>query len=243
MSEFPHPTGRRGCRGGGVAALRLTCPPVGSAPTARALTGRGHGGDGGDGSARRRHAGREQAADARRSGDGQALLAHGANPALGDGVSVRGLDRCQDDLGTHRTPDVVEGPGELAVTVADQESDGSGLLIEHGHEVAGLLGDPGACGVGGDAGEVDAPVVQLDKNSTYSRCRNTVSTVRRSQATMPAACPRRNDRHVVEAGRGAGWRPLARATLAMELPETRRPSAAAPRGCAGSPRRVLGGQP
>jgi hypothetical protein len=35
----------------------------------------------------------------------QALLAHGANPALGDGVSVRRLDRRQDDLGTDRTPD------------------------------------------------------------------------------------------------------------------------------------------
>jgi hypothetical protein len=93
----------------------------------------------------------------------QALLAHGANPALGDGVGVRSLDRCQDDLGTHRMPDIVEGPGELAVSVADQEPDDSGLLIEHGDEVAGLLGDPGAGGVGGDAGEVDAPVVQLDE--------------------------------------------------------------------------------
>ena len=35
----------------------------------------------------------------------QTLLAHGANPALGDGVSVRRLDRRQDDLGTDRTPD------------------------------------------------------------------------------------------------------------------------------------------
>ena len=32
-----------------------------------------------------------------------------------------------------------------------------------------------------------------------------MSTLRKSQATMPAACRRRNDRQVVEAGRGAGW--------------------------------------
>jgi hypothetical protein len=53
-----------------------------------------------------------------------------------------------------------------------------------------------------------------------------VSTVRKSQARMPAACWRRNDRQVGDAAarRGAGWRPLARRTLAMELAETRRPS-------------------
>jgi hypothetical protein len=33
----------------------------------------------------------------------EALLAHGPNPALGDGVSVRSPDRRQDDRGTHRT--------------------------------------------------------------------------------------------------------------------------------------------
>jgi hypothetical protein len=45
----------------------------------------------------------------------------------------------------------VEGPGELALTVTDQEPDGDGLLIERGHEVAGLLGDPRLWD-GGDAG-------------------------------------------------------------------------------------------
>jgi hypothetical protein len=156
----------------------------------------------------------------------QALSAHGANPALGHRVGVRRLDRCQDDLGTEPVPDVVEGPGELAVAVVDQELDGGGLLLERGDEVAFLLGDPGAGGVGGDTSEVDSSGVQLMKNSTYSRCRNTVSTVRKSQARMPAAWRLRNDRHVVNltARHGAGWRPLARSTLAMELAETRQPS-------------------
>jgi hypothetical protein len=51
----------------------------------------------------------------------QALPAHGANPALGDGVDVGRLDGCGDDLGTGRAPDGIEGPGELAVAVAEQE--------------------------------------------------------------------------------------------------------------------------
>ena len=41
-------------------------------------------------------------------------------------------------------------------------------------------------------------------NSTYSRRRNTVSTVKKSHARMPAACRRRNDRQGVGARRGAG---------------------------------------
>jgi hypothetical protein len=93
----------------------------------------------------------------------QALLAHGANPALGDGVSVRSLDRREDDLSAEPVPHVVEGSGELAVTVVDQEPDGGGVLIERRDEVAGLLGDPGTGGVGGDADEVDSSVVQPDK--------------------------------------------------------------------------------
>ena len=59
----------------------------------------------------------------------KALPAHGADPALGDGVGVWRLDRCADDLGADRAPDVIEGLGELAVTVADQESDGRGVVV------------------------------------------------------------------------------------------------------------------
>jgi hypothetical protein len=100
----------------------------------------------------------------------QALLAHSADPALGEGVGVRSLDRCVDDL-----------------------------------------------------------------------CRNTVSTVRKSQARMPAAWRRRNDRHVVDpaARHGAGWRPLARRTLAMELAEAQQ----LPADALVAPAGVLGGQP
>src|SRR5829696_6756742 len=72
----------------------------------------------------------------------QALLAYGANPALGDGVGVWGLDRRQDDLGADRAPVVVEGSGELAVSVVDQEPDGRGIVFESDEEVTGLLGDP-----------------------------------------------------------------------------------------------------
>src|SRR5215216_561737 len=93
----------------------------------------------------------------------QALPAHGANPALGDGIGVRRLNRCEDDLGADRAPNVVEGSGELAVSVVDQEPDGRGIVFEGGEEVTGLLGDPGTGGVGSDAGEMHTPVVKLDE--------------------------------------------------------------------------------
>jgi hypothetical protein len=44
----------------------------------------------------------------------------------------------------------VEGGGELGISVADQESGLGGVVAEVHEQVAGLLGDPGAGGVGGD---------------------------------------------------------------------------------------------
>src|SRR4029453_4364426 len=85
----------------------------------------------------------------------QAFPGHGADPTPGDGVGVWGLYRCADYLCTDRAPDVIEGPGELAVAVADQEPDGGGLLIKRDGQVAGLLGGPSAGGVSGDTREVD----------------------------------------------------------------------------------------
>jgi hypothetical protein len=60
-------------------------------------------------------------------------------------------------------------------------------------------------------------------NSTYSRCRKTVSTVKKSHARMPAAWRCRNDLQVVGARRGAGWMQWPRSTLLMELADTRQP--------------------
>ena len=45
------------------------------------------------------------------------------------------------------------------------------------------------------------------KNSTYTRRKKTVSTVKKSHATIPVACWRRNDRQLVWTRRGAGSRP------------------------------------
>ena len=71
------------------------------------------------------------------------------------GRDLHGLDA---DIGE----DAVEGCGELACAVADQEPDLGSSFAEVGHEVAGLLRRPGPVGVGGDAEDVDVAGVDLD---------------------------------------------------------------------------------
>jgi hypothetical protein len=159
----------------------------------------------------------------------QAFPGHGAHPPLGNGVGVGSLDRRTDNLGADRAPDGIESPGERAVAVAEQEPNGGGFVIERAKEIPGLLGDPRAGGLAVLPARWTPRVCSWRKHSTCSRCGNTVSTVRTSPATMAAACWRRNHRQVVEAGRGAGWRPLARRTLAMELAETWQPRRSSPR--------------
>jgi hypothetical protein len=58
---------------------------------------------------------------------------------------------------------VVEPAAELRVTMANKETHPASSFLEDKQQVAGLLGDPGAVGVGGHAGQVDSAGVQLDE--------------------------------------------------------------------------------
>jgi hypothetical protein len=99
------------------------------------------------------------------SGDQQvveAFAAQGADEAFGDRVRARcphwGAEDADVGAGEHR----VEGGGELAVPVTDQEPKLLGSVAEVHQQVAGLLGDPGAGGMGGDSGDVHAAAAVLD---------------------------------------------------------------------------------
>jgi hypothetical protein len=93
---------------------------------------------------------------------GEPFAAQRADEALGDRVRPRCPDWGADDgnvgAGEHR----VEGGGEPGITVADQEPELLGAVTEVDEQVAGLLGDPGAGGMGGDPGEVYAAAAVLD---------------------------------------------------------------------------------
>ena len=100
-----------------------------------------------------------------RSGDQQvveAFAAQRADEAFGDRVGPRRPDWGADDADVGAGEHGVEGGGELAVPVADQEPELLGAVAEVHEQVAGLLGDPGAGGVGGDPGDVHAAAAVLD---------------------------------------------------------------------------------
>ena len=59
-----------------------------------------------------------------------------------DRATGRGADDADVGTGEH----VVEGGGELAVSVADQEPEPVGAVVEIHQQVAGLLGDPAPVG-------------------------------------------------------------------------------------------------
>ena len=81
----------------------------------------------------------------------EAFAAQGADPALYDRVRLRRSDWCADGpdvgAGKHR----VEGGSEPAVPVTDQEPKLLGAVAKVHEQVAGLLSDPDAGGVGGDS--------------------------------------------------------------------------------------------
>jgi hypothetical protein len=64
------------------------------------------------------------------------------------------------------------------------------------------------------------------KHKTYSVLSRTISTVKKSIATMPEAWARRNARQVAGVDRGAGQSPLRSSTVRMVVADTDTPSLA-----------------
>src|SRR2546426_1174139 len=80
----------------------------------------------------------------------QALRPNRPHPSFGEGVRVRSPDRGGDDPHPFCSEHLVERPGELGVTVADQELNIPETTFDG--EVAGPLGHPGRVRVGGRPG-------------------------------------------------------------------------------------------
>jgi hypothetical protein len=98
----------------------------------------------------------------------EAFGSHGPDPALGDRVGSGRSDRRLDDLDAFGREDLVEGSGELAISVVNEETNGAGSLIERETQIAGLLDDPGRVGVGGAACQWTRRVESSMKNKTYT---------------------------------------------------------------------------
>ena len=85
-----------------------------------------------------------------------------ADEAFGDRVGPWCLHRCLDDADVGGGEDGVERGGELGVAVADEEPEATAGVVEVHEQVAGLLGQPGAGRVRGDAEDVYAAGGVLD---------------------------------------------------------------------------------
>ena len=94
----------------------------------------------------------------------EAFAAQRPDESLGDRVRARCPNGGAEDADVGAGEHGVERGGELAVPVADQESELVGAVIEVHEQVAGLLSDPGSGRVGGDPGDVHAATVVLERD-------------------------------------------------------------------------------
>ena len=85
-----------------------------------------------------------------------------ADEAFGDRIGTRCAHGCPDDADVDCGEDGVEGSGELGVAIADEEPKATTGVVEVHEEIAGLLGQPGCGGVGGDAEDVHVAGSVLD---------------------------------------------------------------------------------
>ena len=138
----------------------------------------------------------------------EALAPHGADEALGEHVGLWSPDRCSDDLDPLAAEDLVEGAAELRVSIVDQEAGRRGSVGERPRQLARLLRDPGVVGCWVQPATCTLRLPTSMKNRTYSRVAKTVSTVKKSHASMLAAWARMNSRQETPALWPAGPRPL-----------------------------------
>ena len=154
----------------------------------------------------------------------EALSASGADEAFRDRVGLRRTDRCLDDLDALACEDGVEVAGELAVAVADQEAERRRALrdVQASWRACWVIQAPVGLAVQPAKWTRRLPI-SMEK-STYSRCSEIVSTVKKSTASMLAACARRNARHEGPERSSAGPSRAWRSSLRTVVAETSIPS-------------------
>jgi hypothetical protein len=135
----------------------------------------------------------------------------GDGEALADRVHPRSQDSCADDPGAVGLEDGVERDGETRSAITDQEPN---VLEPRAPRVSARL--RACCTVQSPVGCAVMPPRRIRRvpcsmnTSTYRRLRSTVSTCRKSAASIPAAWACGNCRHVGPDRRGAGSMPAAR---------------------------------
>jgi hypothetical protein len=137
----------------------------------------------------------------------EALAADGADPPFDERVRAGCPHGCADRPDALGAEHLVERRRELAVAVMDQEPDRLHAVDERLDDVACLLCRPLAGRVAVMLARYTCRVASSMNTSAYSRRNRTVSTVKKSQATIPLACARKNCCQVSDERRGAGSMP------------------------------------
>jgi hypothetical protein len=174
----------------------------------------------------------------------QQLTTDRADPPLGEGVRSRRPHRRAQHPGPLGREDRVERGGELGFSISDEPPELADAVRQAHEQVAGLLRHPRPIGWAVTPSTCTWRVATSITNSTYSRCSNTVSTVKQVHRQHTSAWARRNRRQVSADRLGAASTP-ARCRMAQMVlaPELVAESAQFAVDAAVAPGRVLPGQP
>lgn len=121
------------------------------------------------------------------------LASDASDQSLHVTVGLGGPVGREHDVDATRGEDGIEAPGVLRVAVAEQEADAEpGVVVQIHDQVASLLGHPGLIRVGAHPDPEDPPRLDVHEHQDVQGLWNTVSTVKKSEATMPLAWAERN---------------------------------------------------
>jgi len=122
------------------------------------------------------------------------------------------------------TEHVVERTSELGVVIAEKKPDRHAPIVQVHRGIPGLLMTHAESGCAVTPAATTRLVLSWMKNSTWRVLSRIVSTVNKSQATIPSACARRNCVQLGPLRRGAGPRPCRRSSALIVVAPTRMPS-------------------
>jgi hypothetical protein len=137
----------------------------------------------------------------------QALGPYRPDPALRVGVRVRGLHRRQQHLGALGAEHIVEAAENFASWSRSTKRSRRPRSPSATSKLRACWVTQAPFGWAVTPARSTRRVSSSMKNNSYSRRSEMVSTVKKSQATIPAAWRRRNARHVVVVRRGTGSSP------------------------------------
>jgi hypothetical protein len=113
----------------------------------------------------------------------------GQDEAFGEAVRPRTSRRDLHSVDAGAGQDGIEGGGELAGAVADEEAECPGAVVEVDQQVAALLGGPGSGRMAGRPQDVHVAVADFQGENTKIRFRVIPqSTWKKSTASMVEAC-------------------------------------------------------